>query len=112
MPEGKLKHPPPPVAQLPAFNAGLPVLKQINHYEAQHILTNDKMFGGMARGRYGCDAVRAKALLPNPLRTHSIEVFWGASIGVSKYELSVSSVASFEKYTTLVEEPNFFTEPT
>ena len=39
------------------------------------------------------------------------EVFRGASMGVSKYELSVT-VASFGKYTTLVEEPNFFTEPT
>ena len=45
------------------------------------------------------------------MRTNAAEVFWGASIGVSKYELSVT-MASFGTFTTLVEEPNFFTEPT
>ena len=87
------------------------VLKQINRYEARHVLTNDMMSGGMARGRYGYGADKAKALLPNLVRMHAAEVFLGACIGVSKDELSVT-VASFRKYTTLVEEPNFFSETT
>ena len=86
------------------------MLKEINHHATQHVLTNDMMSRGMARGRYGFDTVKAKALHPNPVLTHATEVFWGTSIGVSKYELRVI-VASFGKYTTLVEEANFFTEP-
>ena len=70
------------------------VLKQINHYEAQNVLTNDMMSGGVSGGKWGYTAVKARALLPNPDRSQATEIFWGASLGVSKYEFRVT-VASF-----------------
>ena len=87
------------------------VLKQINHYEAQNVLTNDMMSGGVSRSKWGYAAVKARALLPNPDRSHATEIFWGASLGVSEYELRVT-VASFGRYLTLAEEPSFYMEPT
>ena len=87
------------------------VLKQINHYEAQNVLTNDMMSGGVSRSKWGYAAVKALALLPNPDRSHATEIFWGASLGVSEYELRVT-VAGFGRYLTLAEEPSFYMEPT
>ena len=65
------------------------VLKQINHYEAQNVLTNDMMLGGVSWSKWGYAAVKARALLPNPDRSHATEIFWGASLGLSEYELRV-----------------------
>ena len=87
------------------------VLKQINHYEAQNVLTNDMMSGGVSRSKWGYAAVKARAVLPNPDRSHATEIFWGASLGVSEYELRVT-VASFGRYLTLAEERSFYMEPT
>ena len=87
------------------------VSKQINHYEAQNVLTNDMMSGGVSRSKWGYAAVKARALLPNPDRSHATEIFWGASLGVSEYELRVT-IASFGRYLTLAEEPSFYMEPT
>ena len=86
------------------------VLKQINHYEAQNVLTNGMMLGGVSRSKWGYAAVKARALLPNPDRSHATEIFWGASLGVSEFELRVT-VASFARYLTLAEEPSFYMVP-
>ena len=67
------------------------VVKRVNHYGAQKVVQNDKMSGGLSRGWYGYEAVQVKALLPNPTRHNATEVFWATSIGVSKYDLSVTS---------------------
>ena len=69
------------------------------------------MSGGVSRSKWGYAAVKARALLPNPDRSHATEIFWGASLGVSEYELRVT-VASFGRYLTLAEEPSFYMEPT
>ena len=87
------------------------VLKRINHYEAQNVLTNDMMSGGVSRRKWGYAAVKARALLPNPDRSHATEIFWGSSLGVSECELRVT-VASFGRYLTFAEEPSFYMEPT
>ena len=58
------------------------VLKQINQYDAQHIVANDLISGGMARGRYGYDVGNAKALIRNPVRRHGTRLSSRASIGV------------------------------
>ena len=83
------------------------VLKQINHYEAQNVLTNDMMSGGVSRGKWGYAAVKARTLLPNPHRSHATEIFRGPSLGVSRYELRVTA-ASFSRWLTLAEEPSFY----
>ena len=86
------------------------VLKQINHYEAQNVLTNNIMSGGVSGGKLGYAAVKARALLPNPDRSPATKIFQGASLGVSQYELRVT-VANFGRYLTLAEEPSFHMEP-
>ena len=85
------------------------VLKQINHYKAQNVLTHDMMSEGVSRSKWGYAAVKARALLPNPDRWHATGIFWGASLGVSEYELR-PTVAIFGRYLTLAEEPSFCME--
>ena len=59
-------------------------LKQINHYEVPNLLTNDMMLGGVSRGKWGSAGVKECAMLPRSDRSQATEIFWGASLGVSK----------------------------
>ena len=58
------------------------VSKQINQSESQTVLTNDIMWGGILRDKWGYAAFKARASLPNPNRSQAAEIFWGASQGV------------------------------